>query len=186
MLPSRVLPVTEPAWHDLRDHLHRFIASRVAPSDVDDVVQDSLVRVHRGIGGVRDTERLSAWIYQVARNAIVDHRRRARPTAELQDDLAAEAAEDDEAFARLARCIAPFVALLPAVYRQAITLVELEGLSQVEAAARLGVPVSTMKARVQRARARMRELVEMCCAIELDARGHVLALTPRGRPCPAC
>ena len=86
---------------------------------------------------------------------------------------------DETSFTRLARCLVPFVALLPAVYRQAITLVELGGLSQTEAARRLGVPLSTMKARVQRGRARLRELVETCCAIGLDVRGHVVEVTPR-------
>ena len=69
----------------------------------------------------------------------------------------------------------------------AARLVELEGLPQVEAARRLGVPISTMKARVQRGRSRLRELVEACCAIGLDARGHVIEVTPRpnGCACPA-
>ena len=173
-------------WQDLRHDLTKFVAARVHSSDVDDVVQEALVRVHHGIGGVRESERVGAWIYQVTRNVIVDHHRKARASSELPDDLVGEAPDDDESFARLARCVTPFVGLLPAVYRQAITLVELEGLSQVEAAARLGIPISTMKARVQRGRARLRELVELCCAIGLDARGHVLEVTPRGRPCPTC
>jgi RNA polymerase sigma-70 factor (ECF subfamily) len=173
-------------WEELRHDLTRFVAARVPSSDVDDVVQEALVRVHHGIGGVREHERMGAWIYQVTRNAIIDHHRKARPSAELPDDIAIEAPVEDESFARLARCVTPFVGLLPAVYRQAITLVELEGLSQVEAAARLGIPISTMKARVQRGRARLRELLEMCCAIGLDVRGHVLEVTPRARQCSTC
>lgn len=175
--------MTELPWQDLRHDLTRFVAARVPAGDVEDVVQEALVRVHGGIGGVRDTERLGAWVYQVTRNAIVDHHRKVRPAAELPDELACETPESDESFVKLARCVTPFVALLPAVYRQAITLVELEGLSQVEAAARLGIPISTMKARVQRGRARLRELVETCCAIELDARGHVVEVTPRAVRC---
>jgi RNA polymerase sigma-70 factor, ECF subfamily len=145
-------------------------------------------RAHRGVGAVRDQDRLGAWIYQVARNAIIDHHRRSRPSAELDEEaLPAPAAEvDDTAFTVLAQCLTPFVALLPAVYRQAITLVELEGLSQVAAAERLDIPVSTMKSRVQRGRAELRRLVEDCCAIDLDARGHVHDLTPRGPSCGGC
>jgi RNA polymerase sigma-70 factor (ECF subfamily) len=185
VLRSGVLPVIPLPWQDLRHDLTRFVAARVPSSDVDDVVQEALVRVHHGIGGVRDSERVGAWIYQVTRNAIVDHHRKARPIAELAEDLATEVPDDDESFARLARCVTPFVGMLPAVYRQAITLVELEGRSQVEAAARLGIPVSTMKARVQRGRARLRDLVERCCAIGLDVRGHVVDVTPRSMGC-AC
>lgn len=174
-------------WHELRGDVRRFVAARVAPSDVDDVVQETLVRVHHGIGSLRDHERLGAWIHRVARHAIVDHHRRARHLDPLPDELAAVPEPiDDPAIGMLVRCVTPFVAMLPPVYRQAITLVELEGRSQVEAAAQLGVPLSTMKARVQRGRARLRELVDTCCAVALDARGGVLDVTPRGGRCVAC
>jgi RNA polymerase sigma-70 factor (ECF subfamily) len=185
VLRAGVLRVIEAAhelpWRELRADLERFVAVRAPARDVDDIVQDALVRIHRGVGAVRDQERLGAWVFRVARSAIVDHLRRVRPGEELADEPPAERDDgiDDTTFTRLASCLTPFVALLPAVYRQAITLVELEGLSQVEAARRLGTPVSTMKARVQRGRARLRELVEECCAVGLDARGHVVDVTPR-------
>ena len=168
-------------WHELRADLRRFVAARAPAADVEDIVQDALVRIHKGVGAVRDQERLGGWVYRVARSAIVDHLRRTRPGEPLADELPEdrEPTLDDTTFTRLASCLTPFVALLPPVYRQAITLVELEGISQVEAAQRLGVPVSTMKARVQRGRVRLRELVEACCAIGLDVRGRVVEVTPR-------
>lgn len=180
-------------WRELRDELARFVAARVAASDVDDVVQEALTRIHGGVAGVRDQDRLGPWLYQVTRNAIVDHHRRARPMAiepveALEDELPAPPEGEDEA-ERLPRLLAPclraYVGMLPAVSRQAITLVELEGLSQVEAAARLGISVSTMKSRVQRGRAQLRLMVEQCCAIGLDARNHVIDVTPRSR-CETC
>lgn len=168
------------AWDGLRDELYRFVARRVSPTDADDVVQEALLRIHRGLAGVRAEGALVGWMYQVTRNALADHLRGARSTDALDDDDVAEAVEpDDAAFQRLASCVAPFVAMLPAHYREAVELVELRGLSQVQAAARLGVPVSTMKSRVQRGRAHLRELLETCCAIDIDARGHVLDVTPR-------
>jgi RNA polymerase sigma-70 factor (ECF subfamily) len=188
VLRPGVLHVIELPWRELRADLHRFVAARVPRSDADDVVQDALTRIHRGIGDVRDHARLGAWIYQVTRSTIVDHHRRARTAVPLEDDdiVTDPAATEDASFAMLARCVTPFVAMLPPVYRQAIALVDLEGVSRVEAAARLGIPISTMKSRVQRGRAQLRELVDACCAIGLDARGHVVEVTPRARPCPAC
>jgi RNA polymerase sigma-70 factor, ECF subfamily len=190
MLQAGVLRVTELPWQELRGALHRFVAPRVGASDADDVVQDALVRIHRGVGQLRDHERMTAWIYQVARSAIADHGRRRRgevaldPEAEVAAPPAEPPAVDGVAFARLARCVPPFVALLRSPYREAIALVELDGVSQVEAAARLGVPLSTLKSRVQRGRVQLRALLEQCCAIELDARCHVVDLVPR--PIPPC
>jgi len=182
-------PAANLPWRDVRAELHRFVAARVPRSEVDDVVQEALARIHRGVASVRDQDRLAPWMYQVTRNVIIDHLRRARPALPLDDEPSAEPPSDDadEILARmLARCMTGFIAMLPAVYRQAITLVELEGLSQVDAAARLGIPVSTMKARVQRGRVKLRALVETCCAIGLDARGRVIEASPRGVTCVAC
>jgi RNA polymerase sigma-70 factor, ECF subfamily len=138
-----------------------------------------LLRIHRGLASVRSEGALVGWMYQVTRNALADHLRASRPADSLDDDLVEAIDPDDAAFKSLARCVAPFVAMLPVHYREAVELVELRGSSQVQAAAQLGIPLSTMKSRVQRGRAHLRELLETCCAIDLDTRGHVVDVTPR-------
>lgn len=142
-----------------------------------------MLRIHRGLPGVRADGALVGWLYQVTRHALVDHLRARRSGVEVPHADAAGAETDDAAFERLAACVRPFAAMLPSPYREAIELVELAGLTQVEAAARLGVPVSTMKSRVQRGRAQLRELLERCCAIEVDARNHVVGVTPHAPRC---
>jgi RNA polymerase sigma-70 factor (ECF subfamily) len=66
--------------------------------------------------------------------------------------------------------------------------VELEGLTQVAAARRLRVPLSSLKSRVQRGRHTLRRMLTDCCRIALDARGGVTEFTQRtGAPCkPNC
>lgn len=174
-------PAQHIAWDALRAELHRFVARRLAGPDAEDVVQEALVRIHRGLPAVREQGAVIGWLYQVTRNTLADHLRGTRPSDELTDDHDAGAPidVDDVAFGRLAACVAPFVAMLPEHYREAIELVELRGLSQVDAAATFGIPVSTMKSRVQRGRRELRELLEQCCKIAVDARGHVVDVTPR-------
>jgi RNA polymerase sigma-70 factor (ECF subfamily) len=92
-----------------------------------------------------------------------------------------DAAFDADGGEELASYIALFVVMLPSPYREALTLTELEGLTQREAAERLGISVSGMKSRVQRGRLLLRELLEGCCDIALDARGHVMSYEPRER-----
>ncbi len=72
-----------------------------------------------------------------------------------------------------------FVAQLPSPYREAITLVELEGKTAKEAAEMVGISVSGMKSRVQRGRAQLRELFDRCCESAVDARGKPTDFTPR-------
>jgi len=175
------------AWDSLRSELQRFVARRVPAPDVEDIVQESLLRIHRGLSSVRNQGAVVGWIYQVTRNALADHLRAARPSEELADtDLVEPIDPDDAAFKRLASCISPFVAMLAEPYREAIELVELRGMTQTAAAAALGVPISTMKSRVQRGRAQLRELLERCCAIDLDARGHVVGITRRTTSTCSC
>lgn len=168
----------------LRDRLRPFVARRVRPSDVDDVLQDVLLRMHRGVGQVHDDERFGAWVYRVARTTVIDHlRARARvpvPTEAANDEVPEDRDEPgDELATLIAAQLGAFVARLPSPYREAITMTELEGLTQDEAARRAGVSLSGMKSRVQRGREKLRAMLHACCAIELDARGGVVSCAPR-------
>jgi len=182
---------TPAPWQDVATRLRPFLARRIGPTELDDVLQDVWLRVQRGLPGLRDEERLTAWLFQVARSAVAEHlRRRARhPVAEVATDaeLAAEPTDDDRDVARsLAGCVSSFVARLPSPHRQAVTLIELEGLPLRDAAALIGISVSGMKSRVQRGRAQLRQLFEACCEIALDARGKVIDYAPRPRRCGGC
>lgn len=173
------------AWREVEARLRPFVARRVAPSDVDDVVQETFVRVYRGLATLEDGERFGPWVYRIAGNAIADHeRQRARhpsaPSAAGEERSATLAdGPEDNLESELAECIALFVARLPSPYREAITLTELQGLTQKDAAVMLGVSLSAMKSRVLRGRERIRRMFEDCCEISVDCRGHVIQCTAR-------
>lgn len=187
----------QPSWDELATRLRPFIRRRVASDpDADDVLQDVLLRVHRGLPGLHDEDRFGPWIHRIARTTIVDHvRARARHplAAPAAADAVAEAPEaldeDDGVVAReVARYVAAIVAQLPSPYREAVTLTELEGRTQREAAQMLGISLSGMKSRVQRGRAKLRAMLEACCEVAVDVRGKVIACEPRadGERAPGC
>jgi RNA polymerase sigma-70 factor, ECF subfamily len=182
------------AWSELDAKIRPFVARRVpAPSDVDDVLQDVFLRMQRALPSLRDDERFGPWVYRVARSAVADHHRRVvrHPLAAVGAADALEDADDEphvtSAEEELSAYVAGFVAMLDTPYREALTLTELEGMSQVDAARLMGVGVSAMKSRVQRGRQRLRALVEACCELDVDVRGRVIACEPRaGGPSPDC
>ena len=192
--------VDEARWRELRARLGAFVGRRVGnPEDAEDIVQDVFVRMQRSIGALSSAERLDAWAFRIARNAVADHYRFANRrdgiagetapevTAELlaADEVGREPTED--ARAEMARCVAPMVRGLPDGYRRAIELTEMEGLTQAAAAERLGLSVPGAKSRVQRGRARLRAMLLRCCEIEIDRRGRVIAFENRiGEGCAAC
>ena len=171
-------------WLALDQRLRPFVARRVAiPADVDDGMQDVFVRLHRGVGALRDEQRYGPWLFRVARSALSDHHRRARrhpsAPAAAAPELPAPPEAEVDLNELLAAAVRPVVATLPEPYREALTLTELEGLTQREAAERLGISLPGMKSRVQRGRRLLREAFEACCAVALDARGHVVACEPK-------
>lgn len=175
------------AWEAYRTKLHRFVLARVKDEAVaEDIVQDVLARAYARHDTLRDHGKLGQWLYQIARNAIVDHYRRSRPTEELPTGLIdREPDASGEAEKELARCLAPFIEELPAPYRQAVVFAELQGLTQREVAWKLGLSVSGAKSRVQRARQKLQAMILECCRVEFDSRGSVADYEPKG-DCEAC
>jgi len=173
------------AWKELERHLRPYLARRVASAaDIDDLLQDIFIRLHQGLASLQDEERFGGWVYRVANSAIIDKaRQRARtPQVETRDDVEASTTADDAAdqlHSELGVCVALFVGRLPSPYREAVTLTELEGLSQKDAAEMLGISLSGMKSRVQRGREKIRRMFEDCCQISVDCRGRVIECEPR-------
>ena len=76
-------------WADVHGRLRAFVGRRVTdPHTADDLAQDVLLRLHRNLGQLRDDQRLDAFAYAIARNAITDHyraqARRRRRTSEVE------------------------------------------------------------------------------------------------------
>lgn len=165
-------------WQALVSTLRPFIARRVdAPADVDDVLQETLLRLHRGVGALHDDDRFGPWMYRVARNAVADHRRaRTRhPVAHCEAPEVPEVPDEARAFAcEIDQHMAALVMMLPEPSQTAVRLTELEGRSQAEVARLLGVPMSTVKSRVQRGRQRLRAMVEALCVVTVDAGGRLV------------
>jgi RNA polymerase sigma-70 factor (ECF subfamily) len=182
---------TEAVWRDFHARLLSFIARRVSDRDsAEDILQEVMVRIHRHAGELERSSAVGAWVHQIARNAIADHYRKAsgrreRPAGIDLDRRQPPVLEDAPGDLRgeLAACLRPLVERLPALQREALTLTELEGLTQATAAARLGLSTSGMKSRVQRGRAQLKKLLTACCEIELDRRGGVRSYRPLGGTC---
>ena len=184
-------------WDEVQSGLRGFIRKRVTDeSTVEDLSQEVFIRMQRGLGGLKNQNRLLPWIYRIARNTIVDQYRATarqldRPvglTGDLETlhpvSLSVRSSENSGQLRReLAGCLRPMIERLSEDYRQAITLVDLEGLPQHEAAMRLGLSVSGMKSRVQRGRRQLREMLGACCVIALDRRRGLVDYEVRDHLC---
>ena len=181
-----IAPGARGAWNEIEARLRPYVARRVASrADVDDVLQEIFIRVHKGLDGLRDGERFGGWVYRIAEHAVADYARahaKATNVAPVDNVAAPEldrSVECQNLQADLGECVALFVARLPSPYREAITLTELEGLTQKDAAEMLGISTSGMKSRVQRGREKIRDMFDECCKISVDCRGRVVECEAR-------
>lgn len=197
-----MMKTTEELWQLVHDGLRAFIAKRVNDhGHVDDILQDVFVRAHRHRNTVRDPRRIVSWIYHVTRHAIIDHYRKPERQRELPFGLSSELevlseihtisemtrhGDATELHTELAGCLRPMINQLPRDYRDAITLVEIEGLTQHAAAERMDLSLSGMKSRIQRGRARLKQMLHDCCVIELDRRRRVVNYEVRDTGCNSC
>jgi RNA polymerase sigma-70 factor, ECF subfamily len=173
-------PTARDEWVGFDARLRRYVARRLgAAAEVDDVVQEILARVHAGLPGLRDDNRFDGWVYRIASRVVVDSirsRRRdpLRHAAGFREPVCERADEDSTLEAELVQCVAQFVTRLAPRYREAITLTELDGLTQKDAARLLGISLTAMKARVLRGRGKIRDMFDACCRISTDCRGRVV------------
>ena len=177
---SGEMEATQQMWREHRDRLHAFVVRRVAdPGVAEDIVHDVLVRALENFDTLRSRDRLESWLFQITRNAIIDHYRSRRPLDALPGDIA-ESTETASARAELAGCLRPLLEGLPEHYRAALELSEIQGLTQQDTAARLGISLSGAKSRVQRGRRLLHEAILQCCRLEFDSRGTLMGFVPRG------
>jgi RNA polymerase sigma-70 factor (ECF subfamily) len=166
----------EPIWEQYCCRLLAFIRSRVSDdNEAEDILQDVFLRVHNHLCCLPPPEKMESWVYQIARNLIIDFYRRRRETVELTPDFVAESDFPEvDVESSLAGSLRETIDSLPEPYREALLLTEYQGISQVELSKRLGISISGAKSRVQRAREKLRDLILDCCHVELDRRGRVM------------
>jgi len=159
-----------PTWEEVARSHGRFlytVAYRLTGNreDAEDLVQEVLLRVRRGLQTYQPGS-MEGWLSRIATNAFLDEirRRKRRPEDLLPDDpdwvlpptagadeaLAAEVLPDD-VHAALQR--------LPEDFRAAVVLCDVVGQSYQEISASLQIPVGTVRSRIHRGRAMLREVL---------------------------
>jgi RNA polymerase sigma-70 factor, ECF subfamily len=157
-----------PTWEEIAREQGDFIytvAYRLTGDrdDAQDLVQEVLVRVQRGLRTYRPGS-LRGWLSRITTNAFLDdaRRRTRRPASALPDDPdtvlpatpdAAEAAESE----RLPDHVQAALARLPEEYRVPVVLADVVGLPYADIADQLEVPVGTVRSRIHRGRLALRE-----------------------------
>jgi RNA polymerase sigma-70 factor (ECF subfamily) len=165
-----------------RDGLFRYAQSMVRDrGDAEDLLQEILLRAHRSLGSLRAGEAMTTWLFRIATHTCVDHlRQRARRPAidtGVDPDALDDASDDPITLQatierrEMSACVQRFLEALPDEYRSVIMLTELEGLTGPEVSDLLGIPLTTVKMRLHRARQTLQKALEAGCSLGCDERG---------------
>ena len=142
--------------------IYRIVGSE---EEARDLAQETFLKAYRALGAFKRQARFSSWLYQIALNLCRDRLRRRRGKTLVSLDALSE---DGGALAvgtgpeivealDLSRVVAAAVAALPEEQREVIVLKEYEGLTFLEIAEVLGLPVSTVKTRLYRGLGHLRQ-----------------------------
>ncbi|HBL77781.1 MAG TPA: RNA polymerase sigma factor SigZ [Prolixibacteraceae bacterium] len=175
-------------WKEHHDQLLSFIKRQVKDADLaEDILQDVFVKILSNIDTLKDQSKLKGWIYQLTRNAIYDYFRNKKQAGNLEE-VTVEPEPDDlpQAMQEATGWIGFYVHTLPAPYREALVLYELEGLSQKEIAERLNISYVNARSRVQRGRKILKKNLTDCCVFNVDAYGNIIEYNRRAESCNNC
>jgi RNA polymerase sigma-70 factor (ECF subfamily) len=152
--------------------LHRVLAQlNVAPADLEDLAQEAFVRVYRNLHRFRGQSSFYTWLYRITINVVFDHgKKRKRADARLQRlqnaiaDVSNVRVEADDPFGatydRLTReGFSRAIESLPEPFRDVVAMREVDDLSYEEIALQTGISIGTVRSRLSRARARLKQLL---------------------------
>jgi len=167
------------AWHRHHAEIRRFLARRASdPHVADDLVQEVFLKAMRQGQGFCTLDNPRAWLFEVARNAWVDHLRGERTTVPLPEDLV-DAKDDTAPVDELAGCVERSLSELSPEDRDVIRRCDLEGTKLQDYADLKRLTLPAVKSRIQRARRRMRAILVRNCQVRFDEAGQVCCHVPR-------
>ena len=159
------------AWSAHEAELLRYLRHRLRqPAEAEDVLHDLFLRA------VRQRERFCAvtnpraWLFEVARNIVIDNARRAHASEPLPDNLVAfdEAESELAPVDRLSACLPRVLSELAAEDRETLECCDIDGMTQQAFAELKGLSLPGAKSRVRRARQRLRAQLLTACQVQLD------------------
>ncbi len=140
---------------EFRPRLFRLACSWCHNPDLaDDLVQETLLKALKNAQQLRDPEAFESWLFSILNNCWRDHFRRRREIEDIDnvvliEEMTPSHYAEQQNIVDKVRCA---VATLPAGQCQVLTLVDLEGLSYMEVAEVLDIPIGTVMSRLCRAR----------------------------------
>jgi RNA polymerase sigma-70 factor (ECF subfamily) len=170
---SSLAKIAEELSRPLLQYLRRYSGD---PDLAEDLLQETLIRIGRGLPGFEGRAQLKTWAFSIATRVAADHFRQPGNKARIVDlaETAEPAVSDHSVEERLVvdemnSCVRQVIDSLPEDYRAALVLHDLEGLTAEQTAEISGCSVPTAKIRIHRARMRLAAALREACDFYRDS-----------------
>lgn len=162
---------TQKIWNNFNDELYFFILKKVKNKEVtNDIFQNTFLKIHKNLSKLENEEKVKAWIFQIARNEIVNHFKKESMYVEkldLNNEISLQKYQH-------ICCFDKFINDLPEIYRQVIELIYVKGLQQKAVAKELEISLENVKVRIKRAKDILKKKFNECCKYEIDKNGKLI------------
>jgi RNA polymerase sigma-70 factor (ECF subfamily) len=162
------------AWHDHQAELQHFLLGQLKePAASDDMLQEVFLKAMREGQSFCELENPRSWLFRVARNALTDSYRLKKHWAPVPEHLPDHRREFADPVAELDVCIRVALPALPEEDREILEACDLGLQTQEEYADRKEISLPAAKARIRRARERLRNELTRRCNVIMDDSGKV-------------
>lgn len=163
------------AYQGLRKALLGFLRLKVSDNTIaEDLLHEVFLKALNAIERGDSPSNLTGWLYTIAKNSVIDHYRKMRPTDVLPDELASQHSDDNLVEQDLALCLKPLTEALPSIYRSTLLATEFEGQPLQVIADRERVSLSAIKSRASRGRQMLKQSLLLCCKVDVSETGKIL------------
>ncbi len=170
-------------YRDYYARITRYLARLVGVDEAEDLAQEVFLKISRSLDTFRGESAVLTWVYRIATNTAMDRVRSPAYKVKVGSAGLDEPSDAGEGVAmkdrssspeheairnQMSGCVQDLVGRLPESYRNVLLLSETEGMKNSEIAEVLGVSLETVKIRLHRARARLKELLAATCSFYHD------------------
>ena len=167
------------AWNEHESELRNYLRHRSGDAHLaDDLLQEVFVKAMQQGKQFCSLDNSRAWLFQVARNALIDQHRLGRNVVELPEDIP-QPESTHEPIQALSACVTRVLSELSPEDRDIIEQCDLESVKQKDYAVAHGLSLAAVKSRLLRARERMRIRMSTACKVRFDDQARVADHVPR-------
>jgi len=177
----------EQIYKQYYSRLFSFIDSKIHnKEDTKDILSEVFIKIYTNIDRLDSDEKLTSWIFTIARNTIIDFYRKNNKNQnniEFDEECIFEEKDQSSVINELSKCIEPIINSLAPKYAQALYLSEIKELKQKEIADILNISSSNIKSIIFRGKKQIKEKLLQCFSYKYDNFGNIIDVDSKDKNC---